>query len=315
MRKLFTVMALLCLTPTAAWAAAHGEWGAAQKLDEIGGNSSEVNTASLDGCPIQSPDGRSLYMASNRPGGKGGLDIWVARRDGRSGPWGAPVNLPEPINSAADDFCPTPLTHDRLLFVSRRVTGESCGKGDIYLTRWSRGRGWTEPQMLPCAPSGPNSALDEQGPSLLERGGDDDDDDRGRSSWLYFSRSDLPPNPPNGDIFVSRDFGPASPVSELNTPGNDIQPNVRADGREIVWSSTAAGNADIWSATRSSIRRPWSAPVRLGDAINTSAAETRPSLSRDGRQLLFGRSPGPEGSSDIFVSTRARTSHDDEDDD
>ncbi len=44
----------------------------AQKLDEVNGNHDYVNTPSLDGCPIQSPDGRSLYMASDRLGGHGG---------------------------------------------------------------------------------------------------------------------------------------------------------------------------------------------------------------------------------------------------
>ena len=34
-----------------------------------------VNSSAPDGCPIESPDGLSLYMASNRPGGLGGLDI------------------------------------------------------------------------------------------------------------------------------------------------------------------------------------------------------------------------------------------------
>ena len=41
--------------------------GTPQKIDEINGNSSELNTPYLDGCPIQSPDRLSLYMASNRP--------------------------------------------------------------------------------------------------------------------------------------------------------------------------------------------------------------------------------------------------------
>ena len=59
-------------------------WTTAQKIDEIGGNSSELNTPSLDGCPIQSPDRLSLYMASNRPGGQGLLDIWVAHRTSKS---------------------------------------------------------------------------------------------------------------------------------------------------------------------------------------------------------------------------------------
>ena len=75
----------------------------------MGNNSAELNTPSLDGCPIQSPDGLSLYMASNRPGGKGGLDDWMASRASVSAPWGAPQNLGEPVNSAAEDFCPTPV--------------------------------------------------------------------------------------------------------------------------------------------------------------------------------------------------------------
>ena len=74
-------------------------------------------------------------MASNRPGGKGGLDIWVARRDSVDEPFGAPENLPAPINSAADDFCPTPLRGGRLLFVSRRVTeGVTCGMATATCT-------------------------------------------------------------------------------------------------------------------------------------------------------------------------------------
>lgn len=60
--------ALLGAVGAAAAAGPHfGGWSAAQKLDEIAGNSSELNTTSLDGCPIESPNGRSLYIASNRP--------------------------------------------------------------------------------------------------------------------------------------------------------------------------------------------------------------------------------------------------------
>ena len=75
---------------TTAEARQFSAWEPAQKIDEIAGNSSELNTPFLDGCPIQSPDGLSLYMASNRPGGMGLLDIWVARRPHRHAPWGAP---------------------------------------------------------------------------------------------------------------------------------------------------------------------------------------------------------------------------------
>lgn len=114
-------------------------WAAAQKIDTMGANSSELNTPSLEGCPIQSPDGLSLYLASNRPGGKGGLDIWMATRASTSAPWGAPQNLGEPVNSAADDFCPTPVGKRGLFFVSREALPGACGQGEIYFTQRTGG--------------------------------------------------------------------------------------------------------------------------------------------------------------------------------
>lgn len=294
-------VAALALTGIAA------AWGSAQKIDEVHGASSELNTASLDGCPIESPDGLSLFMASNRPGGKGGLDIWVATRSSRTAPWGAPQNLGEPVNSAADDFCPTPVGKRGLFFVSREALPGACGQGDVYYTHRTGAGAWKEPERLLCAPAGPNSELDEQGPSWVDVSGKL----RGKK-LLYFSRSSVTPSVP-GEIYVSERqngarFGPATAVGELNDgTANDIQPNVRADGLELVFSSNRAGTLgaqDIWVATRSALTASWSTPVNLGPAVNTSAAETRPSLSRDANQLLFGRAPGPEGSSDIFVTTR-----------
>ena len=46
-----------------------GEWSAPINAEAIPGTSSELNTAFNDGCPIQAPDGLSLFIASNRPGG------------------------------------------------------------------------------------------------------------------------------------------------------------------------------------------------------------------------------------------------------
>ena len=279
-------------------------WGPAQKIDEIAGNSSELNTPFVDGCPIQSPDGLRLYMASSRPGGLGGLDIWVASRESSDAGWGAPVNLGEPVNSAADDFCPTPIHGGGLFFVSREALPGSCGMGDIYFARLNPAHGWSEPEHLACAPEGPNSALDEQGPSYMQ-------------ARLYFSRSSAAVP---GDLYVSdkhgdMSFGPASPLAGLNdASANDIQPNVRKDGHEIVFSSNRAGTRggqDIWSATRDSVQDPWSAPVNLGPNVNTAAGESRPSFSWDAETLYFGRAPSSEGMSDIYVTTREKAGRED----
>jgi hypothetical protein len=210
----------------------------------------------------------------------------------------------EPVNSAADDFCPTPVRGDGLFFVSREALPGACGQGDIYFTRRNPAHAWTEPERLACAPTGPNSALDEQGPSRVEIHG---------KELLFFSRSSVSP-PVAGDIFVSEQlaggYGPAVAVSALNdAAANDIQPNVRKDGLEVVFSSNRAGGSggqDIWASSRDSTDDPWSAPYNLGTAVNTAASESRPSLSWRAEQLLFGRSPGPEGSSDVYVTTRER---------
>ena len=64
----------------------------------------EVSTRKyLEVEPLLSPDGRQLYIMSDRPGGKGGMDIWVSELiDGR---WAEPKNLDGPINSAYADHC------------------------------------------------------------------------------------------------------------------------------------------------------------------------------------------------------------------
>ena len=228
---LVTATIVIGATAAAASAMQLSSWSTAQKIDEMGGNSSELNTPSLDGCPIQSPDGLSLYMASNRPGGKGGLDIWMATRGSTTAPWGAPQNLGEPVNSTADDFCPTPVGKHGLFFVSREALPGACGQGDIYYTHRTGAAGWAEPEHLLCAPAGPNSELDEQGPSWV-------DVSKGKlrgKKLLYFSRNSVTPSVP-GEIYVSErpergSLRAGDPGRRAERPDGERHPAERARGR------------------------------------------------------------------------------------
>jgi hypothetical protein len=198
------------------------------------------------------------------------------------------------------------------LFFVRRPS--ACGLGDIYFTRFNPEHGWSEPERLACAPEGPNTALDEMGPSYVDGGG-------GARLYYSSSRAAAQGGFVPGDIFVSRmgaggTFGPGELVTELSDPAaNDIQPNVRKGGREVVFSSNRAGGKgaqDIWSATRENGGDTWSQPVdvsNLGgpsEQVNTSASETRPSLAWDGETLYFGRAPAAGGPSDVYVATREK---------
>ena len=272
-----------------------GDWSPAVSVDP--GGVIGVNTAVNEGCPMESPDGGTLFFASNRQSTAN--DIWVSVRAGEEDPWGTPVRLPTPVNSAtANDFCPTPLPGNRLLFVSTR--NSLCGgvnSADIYFTGQHPVQGWLEPRHLGC---NVNSAFEEFSPSLVEAEG---------LTMLFFSSNRLGTH----DIFVSllQDDGswsPAEPVAELNSPFQDARPNVRKDGLEVVFDSTRdEGMPELYIATRSSVFDPWSQAQRLGPNVNaTGAAETRASFSRDGTRLYFGSNRGPgQGSNDIYVSTRA----------
>lgn len=68
--------------------------------------------------PSLSADGRTLYFASDRPGGYGGADIWKVTRsvDGRS--WGEPENLGPEVNSPANEVFPYIHVSGTLFFSS-----------------------------------------------------------------------------------------------------------------------------------------------------------------------------------------------------
>jgi len=293
-KVLFCSMAALAALPVALQAGTphqhrYTPWGVAAPV-------LEVNSPVADGCPIESPDGLSLYIASVRPGTLGGNDIWAADRASKDSPWSEPQNLGAPVNTAANDFCPTPLDGRYLLFVSERPGAETCsagpGSGDIYLIRQNAAFGWGEPQHLGCIATGtgPNSAGAEFSPSLVKTK---------QGTFLYFSSTASG----NHDIYMSRRgadgrFGPPTPVHELNTEFDDRMPNVTRDSLEIVFSSTrptdangatAFGSFDVYVSTRSSTSAPWSAPVNLGSNVNSAGSETRSTISADKKRLHFGR--------------------------
>jgi Tol biopolymer transport system component len=266
-------------------AALPGSWGAATPL--VG--SSLINTAAPEGCPHESPNGRSLFFASSRTGNN---DIYVTHRQ-PNGEWGEPERLPAPVNSTANDFCPTPLADGGLLFVSDRDDGLNCepGKADIYQSRLHPTRGWLPVEHLGCVI---NSAGNEFSPSYVAAGG----------GMLFFSSD----RTGTSGIYVSHratdgSWGTPQLIGELGTPA--FRPNVSADGREMVFDSNRSGSLglDVWYSYRPTPHATWAAPVRLSDGlINSAGNETRPSFSRDGRRLYFGSTRS--GNLDLYVAER-----------
>jgi hypothetical protein len=89
----------------------------------------ELNTA-LAARPVLSADGLTIFFASDRPGGAGNLDIWVASRQSPTGTFGQITNVAE-LNAGDFEF-PDWLSRDacRIYFTSRRAGG--AGGWDIW---------------------------------------------------------------------------------------------------------------------------------------------------------------------------------------
>ena len=84
-------------TETERDAPRYSDWSAPVNLG------SPVNTAAAEAGASVSRNGRSFYFTSDRPGGCGGLDIWVSTRKRADDPWGEPKNLGCDVNSSGLD--------------------------------------------------------------------------------------------------------------------------------------------------------------------------------------------------------------------
>lgn len=302
----------LCVFAGPSAAQHYGAWGNPQPV-------AAIDTASAEGCPIESRDGLDLYFASNRvaDGAQGALDIYRVHRASASADWGEAKNLGATVNSPEFDYCPTPLPGKWLLFVSSTQTGDDCypgdvpptgspPPGDIFLSRENPAHGWLQPMHLGCYPDGPNTPGAEFSPSLVETA---------EGTFLFFSSNGYPESVGRGhDVYMSRvlDDGTVLPgvrVAELSSDKDDLMPNVRKDGLEIVFSSNRASatpfDQDIYVATRSDTASPWTNITRITNTeINTQGSETRASLSGDGTRLYFGRKTSSTDPGDVFMSTR-----------
>ncbi len=107
-----------------------------------------VNTIYWEDHGFITPDGRTMYFASNRPGGEGELDIWVSRKLD-DGTWDRPVNCGNVINTPYDENTPYyDADEDALLFSSNGHL--SMGGYDVFRST-ARGGTWTQPVAMPFA--------------------------------------------------------------------------------------------------------------------------------------------------------------------
>jgi len=205
-------------------------------------NVSDVNSQNTDTDPELSADGLALYLATNRPGGTGDMDIWTATRASANQPFGEPTEVTA-TNTVDNDRDPA-LSVDllTLYFASDRSGGQ--GGFDIWVaTRAGPSAPFGAPQLVAAA----SSIADDTNPALSADG-----------LTLYFT-SHRAGGAGGGDLwFVERStptgaFGVAQNLGGPNTADDETDPTVTADGRTLYFASDRLGGpvlGDIYRTER-----------------------------------------------------------------
>lgn len=205
-----------------------------------------MNTASREQGPFLSTDGHRLFFFSDRPGGHGGLDLWMSRRrDARDDfGWEAPVNLGGGVNSDANESLPVFFEDDGsgravLYFTTSR------GGNDIFMSTLERDDSFGPAVPVPEL----NSARRDRVQAIR------------RDGLELFLGSDRPgPVPEPFDLWVATRRSTRDPWSApvklgpaISGAADEPSAALSFDGTTLYFVSDRAGgsgNLDVWMSTR-----------------------------------------------------------------
>jgi Tol biopolymer transport system component len=262
-----------------------------------------VNSASSEQHPVISPNGLSLYFASDRPGGQGSNDIYVAQRPTLTSAWGAAQNLGATVNSASGESPGSISPDGREMFIISNRPGGSGGVDIWVMTRTDPNNdfGWSAPVNIGSVV---NTTFADQNPNYFV-------DPASGTGTLYFASDRSSGTADVKDFFQSTrnpdgTFNAPTIINELNSPGDEVRTAISRDGLEIFFSSRRAGaNTNIFVSTRASVSSPWNPPVLIANLNVEGSGSTQPALSSDGTVLYFvSNRPGGSGVTDLYSTTR-----------
>lgn len=217
-----------------------------------------LNTQNDEYNPLISPDGKYIVFQSNRPGGEGGMDIWISENVqylDREVPaeWTKPVNMNQNIREELRR-APTAGIRKPNLFNSNAFEGgisilfdANQAPSEIYFT------------------STLNPSVNRTGFEGLN---------------IYRTIKDK----------KTGRWSDPEHLSEINSNFNDKMPAISPDGTFLIFSSDRPGgygDFDLWISVRNSKNGTWSQPKNLGSPLNSSESEILPFIHQDGEQLYF----------------------------
>jgi tetratricopeptide (TPR) repeat protein len=115
------------------------KWSKAIKLNK------NINTKHWESQGFISEDGNYLYFSSDRPGGFGGLDLYVSKKE--KGDWGIAVNLGHEVNTSLNEDRPSLTGKGQILFFASQ-DHDNMGGYDIFRSEKLSTGIWKKPENL-----------------------------------------------------------------------------------------------------------------------------------------------------------------------
>jgi len=286
------IIAVVVILAVAGIARADFTFGPPQNLGPV------VNTGN-EGTPALSPDALTLYFSGNFAGGAGKNDLWYCTRPTVNDPWGPPVSVGAPVNTAAYEMYPC-VSPDNLTlyfgeFLPTPYRAGGLGTGDLWMAaRASPQDPWGEPVNL--GPNVNSAEYLESCPALSQDG-----------LTLIFAVA--APTMQPCDLWMSTRpsiHDPWGPRTILKTSDGKtfrgMEPALSADGLALFFTNPDVAGMDLWMSLRQSPKDLWDPPVSLGPTINTDKRDNSPSLSPNMKTLYFCASqrPGGLGGADLW---------------
>ena len=229
-------------------------WGSTNRLGGAGGwdvwmsrrdgdrwsepSAVSFDTAANEFDPAFGADGRTVYFFSNRAGGYGGDDLWQVAFDPAAATFGTPTNLGAGVNSAGNEWAPTPSPDGRTLLFATDGRG-GAGRHDLFVSTWSNGA-WQAAVPLAGEVNGPGDDFDAawlDGGRVLVFARSDDVDNAPIALWSAVRESERYVGVRRLDARVNVDGGwILGPSTDPSQPGTLLFSGERAGGR---------GRADI----------------------------------------------------------------------
>jgi hypothetical protein len=253
-----------------------------------------ANSKAEESMPLLSPDQTRLFFVrsfyeGNMGGKYSGQDIWSSQKNGSG--WSAPTNKFELLNDKNNNTL-IGISQDGKIMYTLNSSPAVRIEG-LYFTRMND-RGWSRPEFVPLP------GIDNQDFVGMFVSPDYDviflsmkgTDTRGEED-LYVSVKDG-----SGNWGKPKNIG-----ATINTSGFEISPFLSADKKRLYFSSNGHGgfgDADVFYSERLyNSWETWSAPINLGDLVNSSKFDAYFSIYGD--SVAFFSSNRDQQFSDIYA--------------